>query len=67
MNPLFENHRKFECEDNAEFAKYMKNGKLEIFFIDESRELQRELRDYIGSAIIPLASVYDHGRFEKKV
>jgi len=38
-NPLFEHRRKFECDDNAEFANYMKKGFLKIDFIDESREI----------------------------
>jgi First C2 domain of RPGR-interacting protein 1 len=67
MNPKFEHRRLFECDDNAEFATYMKKSCLKIDFIDESSELTKEIRDYIGTATIPLNAIYEQKSFSSRV
>lgn len=54
-NPVYESCRRFEVEANGEFLEYMKKHVLKIDFIDDSVDIsQVSMRDYIGSARIPL-------------
>ena len=54
-NPAWDDKGRFEIDANAEFLAYIKNNVLKIDFIDESVDItQPGMRDYIGSARIPL-------------
>ena len=54
-DPRFDDTKRFQVEQTSEFINYMKMSFLKIDFIDESvKNIQANVRDYIGSARIPL-------------
>lgn len=57
-SPVFQDKKQFEIEASPEFLKYMRQTVLKIDFIDESVEMdQAGVKDYIGSARIPLSEL----------
>ena len=61
-DPRFDDVKRFQIEKTSEFINYMKLSFLKIDFIDESQKnIRSDIRDYIGSARIPLKLVLNQG------
>ena len=68
-NPVFNDARRYEVENNQDLHEYMKYQFLRIDFIDEAVELDRdqEVSDYIGSVRIPLKQLLENEIIGKKI
>jgi hypothetical protein len=67
-NPQWQHRKQFDVDDTAEFIAYMRKQTFKIDFIDESVDMtQKNLRDYIGSARIPLSAVFEKKEFIRRV
>ena len=68
-DPNFADRKQYEVETSQEFLNYMKNTVFRIDFIDESVDMtpQAGVRDYIGSARVPLKDLMRVKEFEMEV
>ena len=67
-SPILRNEKQFQTANNSHFETYMRNQKLRIELFDDSVPLGVQgQNDHIGTAEIPLASIYEGQSFDQRV